>query len=376
MKNMLRVLQVAFTYTGTVVGAGFATGQEILQFFTAYGWWAPLTIGLATMLFVWLGTKLMVLSHHIQAKSYEDVNKVLFGERVGASISLFTMVVIICVNSVMLAGAGSVFVEHLNMNYQTGLLLTLSASFLIISRGMNAIIKLNSLVVPTMLVFTTLIMIHTLQMPNVGQLLTISTDKPFYAAWTAPFLYGAFNLAMAQAVLVPLGATMPSKNVIRMGGIIGGIFIGLMLLTGHFALSAQMPGITQFDIPMGQIASGLGITAQLIYVLLIFSEIFTTLVSDVYGVTLQLHQRTGTNKNVIIFCIMLFCYIVSQFGFRSLMSFLYPLFGMFSLVWLYLLMRTANPPRPHANNKPDSIGTSIAITPLQPKPSQMGRKKA
>ena len=376
MKNMLRVLQIAFTYTGTVVGAGFATGQEILQFFTVYGWWAPLTIGLATMLFVWLGTKLMVLSHHIQAKSYEDVNKLLFGERLGGSISLFTMVVIICVNSVMLAGAGSVFVEHLNMNYQTGLLLTLLASFLVISRGMNAIIKLNSFVVPTMLVFTTLIMIHTLQMPNAGQLLTISTDKPFYAAWTAPFLYGAFNLAMAQAVLVPLGATMPSRSVIRMGGIIGGIIIGLMLLAGHFALSAQMPGITQFDIPMGQIASGLGLTIQLIYILLIFSEIFTTLVSDVYGVTLQLHQRTRANKNLIIFCIMLFCYIVSQFGFRSLMSFLYPLFGMFSLVWLYLLMRTSNPPHLSAGNKPASTGTSLAMTPLQPNPSRADRKKA
>ncbi|WP_311295101.1 MULTISPECIES: hypothetical protein [Paenibacillus] len=373
---MLRVLQIAFTYTGTVVGAGFATGQEILQFFTVYGWWAPLTIGLATMLFVWLGTKLMVLSHHIQAKSYEDVNKLLFGERLGGSISLFTMVVIICVNSVMLAGAGSVFVEHLNMNYQTGLLLTLFASFLVISRGMNAIIKLNSFVVPTMLVFTTLIMIHTLQMPNAGQLLTISTDKPFYAAWTAPFLYGAFNLAMAQAVLVPLGATMPSKSVIRMGGIIGGIIIGLMLLAGHFALSAQMPGITQFDIPMGQIASGLGLTIQLIYILLIFSEIFTTLVSDVYGVTLQLHQRTRANKNLIIFCIMLFCYVVSQFGFRSLMSFLYPLFGMFSLVWLYLLMRTSNPPNLPADNKPAPNGTSHAMTPLQPNPSRADRKKA
>lgn len=32
MKQAFRVLQIAFTYIGTVVGAGFATGQEILQF--------------------------------------------------------------------------------------------------------------------------------------------------------------------------------------------------------------------------------------------------------------------------------------------------------------------------------------------------------
>lgn len=32
MKSHIRTLQIAFTYIGTIVGAGFATGQEILRF--------------------------------------------------------------------------------------------------------------------------------------------------------------------------------------------------------------------------------------------------------------------------------------------------------------------------------------------------------
>ena len=32
LRNSVRVLQIAFTYIGTIVGAGFATGREILQF--------------------------------------------------------------------------------------------------------------------------------------------------------------------------------------------------------------------------------------------------------------------------------------------------------------------------------------------------------
>ncbi|WP_232275086.1 YkvI family membrane protein [Paenibacillus sp. 481] len=375
MKQTIRVLQIAFTYIGTVVGAGFATGQEILQFFTQYGWWASFTIIVATVIFVWFGTKLMLLAHHIKAHSYEDVNHALFGKRIGSTVSLFTMVVIICVNSVMLAGAGAVFVEHFNMHYQTGLLLTLVGSFWIINRGMGAILHLNSIVAPTMILFTILIVAHTLSMPNASQFLTFSTDKPLYAAWTAPFLYGAFNLAMAQAVLVPLGASMPNKTVVKLGGIIGGVVIGCMLLAGHFALSAQMPGITQFDIPMGHIASGLGLAIQLVYVMLIFSEIFTTFLADIFGVTLQLQQRTRLNKKLIIFMIMLFCYMMSQFGFRSLVSVLYPLFGMFSLVWLYLLIRIRTPfdaaltPKDppaastllHANNNEPDIASATHI---------------
>ena len=76
-----QIVRVAFTYIGTVVGAGFASGQEILQFFTRYGWLASLTIALSTMLFIWIGIKLMLMAHDLKAESYEDLNQVLFGRK-------------------------------------------------------------------------------------------------------------------------------------------------------------------------------------------------------------------------------------------------------------------------------------------------------
>ncbi|MDU5143344.1 MAG: hypothetical protein E6230_14285 [Paenibacillus dendritiformis] len=366
MRQSLRIFQIAFTYVGTVVGAGFATGQEILQFFTKYGWIASFTIGVSSLIFLFLGTKLMLIAQQIQARSYEDVNHYLFGSRIGGWVSIFAMIVIVSVNGVMLAGAGSVFVQQLNFHYQTGLLLTIVSAYFIINRGMSAILSLNSLVVPTMLVFTVMIVTQTLHMPNAGRVFTITTDTSWYAAWTAPLLYSAFNLAMAQAVLVPLGASMPNKRIIRIGGAIGGVLIGILLLAGHLALSVHMPGIQQFDIPMGEIAHSLGMTIQLIYVLLIFSEIFTTFIADLYGITLQLHQRTGVPKKLITAVIMMICFTISQFGFRNLISFLYPLFGMFSLIWLYLLLRAAYPPKPWPEppSAPSPAAGTLKLKPL------------
>lgn len=129
MKTGIRIIQIAFTYIGTVVGAGFATGQEIIQFFTRFGKWGALTILLATILFIWLGTKMMLLSRRISARSYEDLNKHLFGPKAGSVISIIMLLILIGVNSVMLAGAGSVFMEHLGMHYQTGLLITIIGTF-------------------------------------------------------------------------------------------------------------------------------------------------------------------------------------------------------------------------------------------------------
>lgn len=361
MKSILRILQVAFTYIGTVVGAGFATGQEIIQFFTRYGRVAVVTILIAAILFIWLGTKLMLMANRLKAKSYEDVNLELFGPRIGQYVSLFTLVVLSCVNSVMLAGAGAVFHEHLQIHYQLGLLITLFASFLIIRRGMNAILQLNSIVVPTMLIFTFFIMWDTFNQPNTLHGVMMITDQPFYAAIVSSILYGAFNLAMAQAVLVPLGASMPDERTIRWGGWIGGILIGLMLICGHMALSIQMPGVTQFDIPMGQIAYSLGAVVQMIYIILIFSEIFSTFVADIYGITLQIKYRVSIHPKLITAFIMLFCFTLSQFGFKPLMSILYPVFGFFSLIWMILLIRkkitnltpVAPPPSTRSYSKPN-----------------------
>ncbi|WP_422657631.1 hypothetical protein ACK8P5_17990 [Paenibacillus sp. EC2-1] len=337
MKNRVRVFQIAFTYIGTIVGAGFATGREILQFFTQYGHLATATILISTILFIWLGTKIMTLSRKIGAKSYEDLNKHLFGERMGGWISLVMLVILIGVNSIMLAGAGSVFMENLNLHYQTGLILTMIGTFFILRKGIQSILYMNSLVVPMMLILSILIISQTMKAPGATKFLTLTTEHSLPTVWLAPLLYTAFNLVMAMPVLVPLGSQTGSARAVKWGGVIGGAGVGFMLMSAHFALSAQMPGITQFEIPMGNIANQLGWFVQTIYIILIFLEIFSTFVADIYGITLQLQQRTSLSRQTITIGIMLICYFFSQFGFSSLLSVLYPLFGCLCFFWVLRL---------------------------------------
>lgn len=333
MKAWGTVLQIAFTYIGTIVGAGFATGQEILQFFSRYGWMATITITLAGLLFIWLGTKVMLLANQIKASSYEDLNRYLFGPRLGNAFSLFSLVVLFGINAVMLAGAGSVFREHFNLPYQYGLLFTLLLAYGVITGGLKALMAVNSLVVPMMFLFSILMVTAAIGSPNAGNWLTWSSDYNPVRIWTAPLLYVAFNLATAQAVLVPLGAATKNPHLLKKGGWLGGIGISLMLLGGHFALSSQMPGIAQFEIPMSHLIGRLGHGVQLAFIAVIFGEIFTTLIANVYGLTLQLRQRTSFSYNGIVLSILLASYVVGQIGFSTLLSTLYPLFGVISMLW-------------------------------------------
>lgn len=338
MRRINHIFQIAFTYIGTIVGAGFATGQEILQFFTRFGWMATLTVAASTFLFIWLGIKLMLLANEVGAESYEDLNKVLFGQKIGEWISLFTLIILFGTTTIMLAGAGSLFHEHLHFSYQSGLAITIVLTYLLLSKGMRAILAVNSVVVPVMLVFTAAVVWSSSQLPNAANWVRLTSDEPLHRIWFSPVLYAAFNLAMAQAVLVPIGSAIKDRAVLYWGGMLGGLGIGVMLLACHFSLSAQMPGITQFEIPMGHLIQPLGRTVQLMYLFVIFGEIFTTFLGDVYGLALQLHSRTGLGHRPLILIILTACYAVSQIGFSTLLSVLYPIFGAVSLSWFVLMM--------------------------------------
>lgn len=356
MAGWWRSLQVAFTFVGTVVGAGFASGREVMQFFTRFGSGGAVLILAATALFVWIGGKIMLLAARLNAKSYEDLNKHLFGERLGRLSSHLMLFILLAVNAVMLAGGGTIFSEHLGINYQAGMLLTMLACFLLLRKGMSAILTVNTLVVPIMMLFTLYLLSDTLTSHPGGEIgVTQWQLASPLAAGMSPLLYAAFNLSLAQAVLVPLGSSVGDPAILRRGAWLGGIGIGLLLLAGHYTLMAHMPEAAEFDIPMGGIARQFSAWIHAIYILLIYSEIFTTLVSDIFGLNAQLQERVRLRGSVLTAALLAVCFLFGQFGFGPLLSTLYPLFGMLSLGWLFLISRdrsTRFPPPAAAGPSP------------------------
>jgi len=240
--------------------------------------------------------------------------------------------------TVMLAGAGSIFSEQFRFSYQAGLWVTLLLSYFVIIRGIHAILGVNSLVVPVMFVMTAWVLRETLQHPEAGGWLHGTPEIPLLRIWAAPLLYCAYNLSMAQAVLVPLGGSIKDRSILRLGGLVGGIGIGIMLLTCHIVLSSYMPEISRFEIPMGQIVQSIGKSMNFLFLIVIFGEILTTYIANVYGLSLQICQRTGFKVKPVVSAILILTYLISQFGFSNLLSTLYPLFGLISTVWFGMII--------------------------------------
>lgn len=335
MRKLFKISQIGFTYIGTVVGAGFASGQEIMQFFTLYGVKAYVGIGITSIFFVWAGCRMMLISKRIKAYSYQDLNNYLFGQPLGKVVNFITLLILFGVTTVMLAGTGSIFEEQLHLPFQIGILFTLVLTYFVMNNGMNAIMTVNSFIVPAMFIFTAILFgdawsSHGIFLPKL-----INHDWHWL---TSPIIYVSYNLAMAQAILVPLGKEIDDDRMLKWGGLVGAIGIGLMLAASNYALSSHLPNIQILEIPMGMLVMGLGTPVHLLFIFVIYGEIFTTLIANVYGLSRQAQQWINAPQRYIVAGILGISYLISQIGFSSLLQWLYPLFGYVGLALLFMVM--------------------------------------
>lgn len=333
----LSSLQIAAVYVGTVVGAGFATGKEIVEFFTQYGTYGFLGVAISGFLFIWIGTKMMFISIEIGSQSYQEFNRFLFGKKLSWLVNLMMFLILLGVTSVMLSGAGAIFEERLHLPYQLGVLVTIFLTFIVMIKGVKGLVGVNIIVVPMMILFSLVLAGKAVLNDPIEGIFSLQAPSIEWKWLLSSFSYAAFNLAMAQAVLVPLANEIKDKEVIKWGGIIGGTLLSLILLSGHIAL-LTVPDVHHFEIPMAEIMKGSMSAFYGVYIITIYGEIFTSVIGDIFGLERQLRTIIPLKSYLLIGGILVVAYSISLVGYGSLISLLYPVFGYVSLVLLFLLM--------------------------------------
>ncbi|WP_057912287.1 hypothetical protein [Peribacillus muralis] len=334
------VFQIAAVYVGTVVGAGFATGKEIVEFFTRYGFYGFLGILIAGYIFIFSGTKIMLVSARINASSYEEFNQFLFGRKVAGIINIFFLIMLLGVTAVMISGSGAVFEEQLGIPKSIGSWSTIILASLVLMMGMRGVFTVNSFVVPIMICFSIILFCSTLGNGDFFSTLTkVPEDAITLKTILSPFAYTAFNLALAQAVLVPVAYEVRDEKIIKHGAILGGIFLTIILLTGHFSLMT-LPDVNRYEIPSAVIMRTAASQLYWMFILVIYGEIFTSVIGNIYGLQRQISRYIKLPSILIIALIFLVALGISEFGYGRLLGYIYPVFGYISLIFLMLVWKS------------------------------------
>ncbi len=258
---------------------------------------------------------------------------------IGKLANVLSFLILFGVTTVMLSATGSIFAEQLGLPAVIGILSSVLLTYVIMTQNLKGVLAVNVVVVPLMLLFSILISTVYLDPQALLQTLSVQREELDRFNWLiSPFAYTALNFATLQAVLVPLGSEMEDERVLRWGGIWGGIGLGFMLFTSHAAMNSFMPDILIFEIPMAEVVASFGWLMQTLFLFVIYGEIFTTLVGNVFGMARQIQSIRPLPMNVITATILFACFLISQIGYGSLLNLLYDTFGYLGLFLLVILV--------------------------------------
>lgn len=343
---MKRILLIASAFIGVIVGAGFASGQEVLQYFTSFGIMGTFGAIITTALFTYVGMMLVWLGSKFKKDSHKEVihnitGKSLVGKILGWIIDLVIIFTLFGVGVVMIAGAGS------NLNQQFGLpsiVGTLLMTALILLAGMlkvEGVVKVIGNITPFLIIFIILISVYSFITTNTpfSQLNTLSDAKPSTLPnwFIAGVNYASFNTAVGASMAIVMGGSEKNTKVAATGGLIGGLALGIMIVLSHLAIFTQIDVVGNMDMPMLGIVNNISPVLGIIMAIVIFGMIFNTGLGMFYAFASRF-TVVDTMRFKIFYTIAVIVGLCLSFvGFTDLVAIFYPLIGYLGLVLILVL---------------------------------------
>lgn len=342
--SMKNILKIVFVIIGTLIGAGFASGQEVYLFFFTYGEKGLFGILVSSILMGIIIYKTLAIVDKYKIKNYKELIEVFMKPKknekflnlkniINIVINLFVLVTFF----IMIAGFGAYFEQELGINSLIGSLILASLSFLVFMTSVKGVVKANEILVPILIIFITIIGILNLKEINLLQLdnYLVRTNESNYIL--SSILYCSYNSILLIPVLITLKDYIKNKKQIRSIAVITtGITILLSVVIFLLLVKVDVD-ITKLEMPAVYVVSNMFKFLKAIYGFIILGSIFTTAIS--LGTSFL--QNTSKNKKsytqiAIIMCIT--SVLVSKIGFSNLIHSLYPIFGYLGLVQIAVLI--------------------------------------
>jgi len=279
--------RIAANFAGTIMGAGFASGQELTQFFVVYGSMGLAGLLVTCLLFTWLGIQILEISYKIHATSYHELLYYVCGKKIGLLLDLLITLFLFGVLTITLAGAGTLCQDTFNTPYTLGITIMAVSLLLTTLYGLEGITTANLIITP--LATLTLVVIGISSLLHHELSLSIihfppqATDLAIPHWLLASLLYLSYNLVMSTTVLVPLGSSIRQRSARILGSMGGGLL--LMFLAGLITLVVivHYPTSLDYEIPMLFIASSQHLFHHTSYIFIFVAALYTTGLACLYG---------------------------------------------------------------------------------------------
>lgn len=334
-KNLTLIFQISAVFIGTVVGAGLASGQEITQFFTTYGYKSFIGIFICCFIYIAMGAIVIDISIKHNLYSYDGLISLVSPGFLGNITNLLTTTFLIGSAGIILAGSGSLIHQYFGVSKWVGIAIMILISLIALLRDTKGLIEINSLIVPSLFIVVITIFILYLSFyknVNISYLKSIPSYKNNWLF--SAFIYGGFNILCCSGVLVPLSKEVNNKKNLIWGISIGAIGLTILASIINLLLLVNVPYIFKYEIPLLYIANRFGKAIQMLLLFIIWLEMFSTEVSDIYSVGKNFEELFNISYRKSVVLIILIAIPISQVGFVKLITLLYPAFAVVSFIFM------------------------------------------
>lgn len=334
MKNIIKVV---FVIIGSLIGAGFASGQEIYLFFFSYGINGIIGIIISSTLIGIVTKKSLKIIKQYNIQTYKQFLEIIINTKRKNTIKLINLIVntfILATFFIMIAGFGTYLEQEYGINKIVGSIILAIITFIILNKNIKGVVKANEIIVPILIILITIIgLINLTNIPLLEiKKYTIQNNNPIFILQA--ILYASYNSILLIPILITLNKYIKSNKQINIISIISTLIIILLSILIYLLLTKVDVNIEMIEMPAVYVVSNMFKIFKYIYGFIILGSIFTTTIS--LGVSfLQNINKKKLSYTQIAALMCITSTIISNIGFSNLVNSLYPIFGYLGILQIW-----------------------------------------
>lgn len=323
----------------TIIGAGFASGQEIIQFFSMYYAGGFFGIILAGLLFSIVGYVVLNKVFTERITSYDEFLFPMTGYFLGRIMEFIVMLFMSCIMCVMLAGLGNVLAELTGLEYRYCVAISAAATLAAIMTNIKGIVAISAFVSPVLIAGIICVGFYILASKdtsvfNLSDKVKLVTDNWVFSA----ILYVSYNTILSTVIMSRMLPYLKTSKVSKWGGLVGGGMLCITALIINSALYSFYPHSIVSEIPvLGIIQNNSRLMAN-IYSIILILAMYTSAVTSGYCLTERISTKIKINYKLVAAVLCAVVIPMSSLGFSSLIATLYPVFGYLGLFLLFIIL--------------------------------------
>ena len=354
--NIKNMLMVGGAYASYTIGAGFATGQEVLQFFGSWGGAANFIAVLISMIMtVYFTVSCYMTGQEKQFENPSECYTYYCGKYVGYFFDFFCLIIVFGIAIAMFAGCGATINQYFGIPVYVGAILLGIFAGGTVMLGLKKVVSVLGFLGVVIIVYVVVIGIYTLAGSSAG--LAESTARlPEYVAEgkvlragvfgiynpiLSALFYGGLCLIVSIPFLISLGKQTRNRKEAFTSGIFSGVFFhaGVLLVLIAILINLDFIIETGGQIPLLSAMQNMIPGVSWSFAIILILGIFTTITGYLWLISGRFAEDKSQKSRIITAAIT----VAGIFGgsfipFNQIINILYPISGLVGCAFLIFII--------------------------------------